>query len=150
MLNATLHYLLMANHTRLQKLIQTRAREFRLTPGQPKVLDYLQEHDGVMQKAIALGCHIEASSLSSILNGMEKAGLITRNMQQDNRRTVWIRLTDYGRETCDRLNREFLKAEQLALKNFSEEEVSLLLGMLERICENLSELDEKDGGQNSL
>ena len=149
-MNSTLHYLRMANHTRLQKLIQTRAREFGLTPGQPKVLDYLQEHDGVMQKAIALGCHIEASSLSSILNGMEKAGLITRNMQQDNRRTVWIRLTDYGRETCNRLNQEFLKAEQLALKNFSEEETGLLLGMLGRICENLSELDEKDGEQNSL
>lgn len=150
MLNATLHYLLMANHTLLQKMIQTRAREFGLTPGQPKVLDYLQKHDGVMQKAIALGCHIEASSLSSILNGMEKAGLITRNMQQDNRRTVWIHLTDYGRDTCDRLNREFFKAEQIALKNFSKEDVGLLLDMLGRICENLGELNEKDGGQNAL
>ena len=30
-----------------------------LTLGQPKVLDYLKDHDGVSQKEIAAGCLIE-------------------------------------------------------------------------------------------
>ena len=31
---------------------------FGLTPGQPKVLDYLKEHDGASQKEIAGACGI--------------------------------------------------------------------------------------------
>lgn len=37
--------------------------------GQPKVLDYLKDHDGSSQKEIARACHIEPGSLTSILFG---------------------------------------------------------------------------------
>lgn len=67
------HYLLMADHAMLQKLVMSRIKPLGLTTGQPKVLDFLQDHDGAMQKDIAKGCHIEPSSLSTILGGMENA-----------------------------------------------------------------------------
>lgn len=60
------HYLLMADHAMLQKLVMSRIKPLGLTTGQPKVLDFLQDHDGAMQKDIAKGCHIEPSSLSTI------------------------------------------------------------------------------------
>lgn len=63
------HYLLMADHAMLQKLVMSRIKPLGLTTGQPKVLDFLQDHDGAMQKDIAKGCHIEPSSLSTILGG---------------------------------------------------------------------------------
>ena len=65
------HYLLMADHAMLQKLVMSRIKPLGLTTGQPKVLDFLQDHDGAMQKDIAQGCHIEPSSLSTILGGMD-------------------------------------------------------------------------------
>ena len=37
--------------------------------GQPKVLDYLKDHDGSSRKEIARACHIEPGSLTSILFG---------------------------------------------------------------------------------
>ena len=49
------HYLLMADHTMLQKLVMSRIKPLGLTTGQPKVLDFLQDHDGAMQKDIAKG-----------------------------------------------------------------------------------------------
>ena len=55
------HYLLMADHSMLQKLVMSRIKPLGLTTGQPKVLDFLQDHDGAMQKDIAKGCHIEPS-----------------------------------------------------------------------------------------
>lgn len=45
-----------------------------LSIGQPKVLDFLKENDGAVQKGIAKGCHVELASLSTILTGMEKMG----------------------------------------------------------------------------
>ena len=75
------HYQIMAAHTDLQKKVLNRLREAGLTAGQPKVLDYLQEHNGVNQKAIAAGCHMEPASVSSVLAGMEHAGLIRRQAE---------------------------------------------------------------------
>ncbi|MFR7668000.1 MAG: MarR family transcriptional regulator [Mediterraneibacter faecis] len=34
-------------------------------------MDYLKDHDGANQKEIAAACHIEAGSLTSVLNRME-------------------------------------------------------------------------------
>ena len=70
----TLHYLLMSDHLMVQKALVASVKDTGLTPGQPKILDYLLHHDGAIQKDIAMFCHIEPASLTSILNGMEKKG----------------------------------------------------------------------------
>lgn len=134
----SIHYLLMADHTMLQKLVWSRIKPLGLTAGQPKVLDFLQDHDGAMQKDIAQGCHIEPSSLSTILAGMERAGLIERSTRDENRRTVYVRLTALGREQCARLNDIFAAAEAEALRGFSAQEIEQARGLLDRIYRNLN------------
>ena len=52
----SLHYLIMANHMLVQHRIMEQLKNTGLTIGQPKVLDYLKEHDGSNQKEIARGC----------------------------------------------------------------------------------------------
>ena len=52
----SLHYLLMADHLLFQKSLLTSIKNTGLTPGQPKILDYLLCHDGVVQKEIAEAC----------------------------------------------------------------------------------------------
>ena len=132
------HYLLMADHAMLQKLVMSRIKPLGLTAGQPKVLDFLQDHDGAMQKDIAKSCHIEPSSLSTILGGMERAGLLERSTRDENRRTVYVRLTDLGREQCRRLNAIFAAAEEEALRGFSPQEMQQVQTLLERIYHNLN------------
>ena len=44
-----------------------------LTIVKPKVLDYLKDHTGASQKDIALGCHIEPVTLTTLLNRMEES-----------------------------------------------------------------------------
>ena len=79
-MNDSFHYLSMANHMMVQKKLMEQLKDTGLTLGQPKVLDYLKDHDGASQKEIAAGCLIEAGSLTSILNRMEEKGLIERKM----------------------------------------------------------------------
>ena len=125
-MNFTFHYLLMANHIMLQKQLFNNIKDLKLTLGQPKVLDYLRQNDGAMQKDIAQGCHIEAASLSTILNGMEKNGLITRNIDKYNRRNINIFMTEKGKEICKRIEQEFITIEKKAFYNFSEKEIQKL------------------------
>ena len=133
----SLHYLLMADHTLFQKLLFSGIRDTSLTLGQPKVLDYLSEHNGAIQKEIAFGCHIEPASLTSVLNGMEKKGLIKREMQNGNRRSQYIYMTEKGRNLSEIIKSQFEKIEEDALNGFSEDEVQQLLEYLKKIYINL-------------
>lgn len=141
----TLHYLLMSNHLMIQKALVSSVKDTELTPGQPKVLDYLLHHDGAIQKEIAVFCHIEPASLSTILNGMENKGYIERKNTDNNRRSLHVYLTETGRKYANRLNHEFTKIESEALKGFSETDSQQLQNLLGRLYENMVNIQKKEG-----
>ena len=45
-MDTSLHYLTMANQMLIQKRLLERVKASGLTLGQPKILDYLKDHDG--------------------------------------------------------------------------------------------------------
>ncbi|MBD5157137.1 MAG: MarR family transcriptional regulator [Butyrivibrio sp.] len=137
----SLHYLLMANHFIFQKKLFANIKDTDLSLGQPKILDYLKNHDGTVQKEIAAACHIEQASLTSVLNGMEKKGLIIRKMCNGNRRSLYVFLTEKGAGLAERIEAEFEDIEKAALDGFAEEEKELLKEYLSKMHTNIS-LDE--------
>lgn len=134
----TLHYLLMTNHLMFQKTLLAGIKDTGLTSGQPKVLDYLRNHNGVVQKEIASACHIEPATLTSVLLGMENNQLITRKMLNGNRRSLYVYLTDKGVELAARVKSEFDIIEKNALSGFTGEEKEMLNAFLTRINENIN------------
>lgn len=141
----TLHYLLMADHLMVQKALVASVKDTGLTPGQPKVLDYLLRHDGAIQKEIATFCHIEPASLTAILNGMEGKGFIQRRAVGNDRRSLHVYLTETGRTYADRLDREFVRIEAEALRGFSESESLQLQDLLGRVYQNMIAAQRKEG-----
>ncbi len=134
------HYLSMINHMTIQKKLMEQLKDTGLTLGQPKVLDYLKDHDGVSQKEIAAGCLIEAGSLTSILNRMEEKNLIERKMLNGNRRTFHIFMTESGKKNQKLVEETFEKIEETALNNISEEEQKVFMEIFHRIYRNLAEI----------
>ena len=96
----TLHYLIMANQMLVQKALLEQLKDTGLTIGQPKILDYLKDHDGSNQKEIAKACFLEAGSLTTILNKMEEKGLIERRILNGNRRSFHIQNRRKGIVRC--------------------------------------------------
>lgn len=135
----SLHYLLMENHTTMQKKIRNNIKEMDLSLGQPKVLDYLLDHDGAIQKDIARGCFIEPASISSILNGMEKNGLVIRKPDKENRRNYNIYLTDKGKEIAQKLQVEIEAVEKSAVIGLENDEIEKLKNWLEKIYQNMEQ-----------
>ena len=134
------HYLSMINHMTVQKKLMEQLADTGLTLGQPKVLDYLKDHDGVSQKEIAAGCLIEAGSLTSILNRMEEKGLIERKMLNGNRRTFHIFMTESGKKNQKLVEKAFKKIEKTALNGISEEEQKQFMDIFCRIYRNLADM----------
>lgn len=133
----SLHYLLMANHAMLQKQLFAGIKDLGLSIGQPKVLDFLKGHDGAVQKEIARGCHIEPASLSTILTGMEKSGLLNRQASEENRRIVNVYLTDKGKELSVKITEAFIELEERALSGLTAQERIRVLADLTAIHDNL-------------
>ena len=144
----SLHYLMMANQMLVQKALMERVKESGLTIGQPKVLDYLKDHDGSSQKDIARACFIEAGSLTTILNGMEEKGLIERRTLNGNRRSYHIFMTDEGKRKQQMIDEVFAEIEEKAVSDISDEEYSQFMSVYQKLYNNL--LNMKDGQQPEL
>lgn len=131
------HYLLMANQTVFHKKLLSNLKNTCLTLGQPKILDYLKDHDGASQKEIAAACYIEAASLTSILNRMEEKGMIERRMLNGNRRSFYIFMTPFGKELQEEVVNSFTMLEEEAFRNIPEEKKEELIDLLLTIHNNL-------------
>lgn len=136
------HYLLMANQAILHKKLLTLLKPLGLTLGQPKVLDYLLEHNGAPQKEIASACHIEAASLTAVLNKMEEKEIITRRMLNGNRRSYHIFLTARGETLAAEVSRTFRQLEEELFENISPRDRQHFMEIFSKIYENLK--DEKE------
>lgn len=138
-MDTSFHYLLMANQALLHKRLLANLKDTCLTLGQPKVLDYLKEHDGSSQKEIAQACHIEAGSLTSILNRMEEKGMLERKMLNGNRRSLYVFLTEKGKELQHIVEHEFISLEEKAFFGISEEERDCFMEVFRKIYDNLQQ-----------
>ena len=139
----SLHYLIMANQMLVQRGLLERLKETGLTIGQPKVLDYLKEHDGSNQKEIARACFLEAGSLTSILNRMEEKGLVERRMLNGNRRSFHVFLTENGKKNQERGEEMFAEIEKDALDGISSEEFETFMEVYRKIYGNLLQAERK-------
>lgn len=140
-MSPTFHYLIMAEHSMFQKELLAKLKDSGLTIGQPKVLDYLKDHDGTSQKDIARGCHIEPGTLTTLLNRMEEAGLVERRMMNGNRRSLYVFLTDKGKEQLELVTAAFAEMEAEAFRGLSETERKTFMDLFLRIYANTSRED---------
>lgn len=132
----------MKSHTLVSRRILAEAGKMGLTPGQPKILDFLLKFNEADQKTIAAYCEIEPATAGSILLRMEDAGLILRRQKNGNRRSLYVSLTENGRDAATKLMEIFQKAEEEAISGLSEQEVSQLKETLGKICTTMQKKRE--------
>ena len=130
------HYLVMAEHSMFQKELLTKLKGSGLTIGQPKVLDFLKDHNGASQKDIARGCHIEPGTLTTLLNRMEESGLVERRMLNGNRRSFYIFLTETGSRKLEQVSAAFKELEDEAFRGISDTDRETFMDLFYRIYEN--------------
>jgi len=120
---------------------KTAHKEFikvNLSEGQPKVLNFLVQNNGCIQKDIAEHCNIEAATVTSLLSNMEKNELVYRSQNSDNRRILNVFLTEKGIEAQKQVKKIFNNLDELCFKDFSEKDKIETIKLLTRIQNNLN------------
>lgn len=93
MTNEPLHRLLLRAQSAMNRDVLARASKLGLSPGQPKILEFLLQTGESNQKSIADYCEIEPATAGTILGRMERDGLIARARHEGNRRSLYVTLT---------------------------------------------------------
>ena len=133
----SLHYLLMKSHAMLSRIILSQANKIGLTSGQPKILDFLLKSEEADQKTIASYCEIEPATVGSILMRMEENGLVLRRQKEGNRRSLYVSLTEKGKQSAEKLMGIFNEAENMAVSNMTDEEIKVLKETLCKLCDTI-------------
>jgi len=68
-----------------------------IRPGELSVILLLAEHPGIRQGVLAERLMIKRAHMAKMVRGLERDGLITRRVPQDDRRAMELQLTDAGR-----------------------------------------------------
>ncbi len=111
-----------------------------ITVSQLRVLCYVSQkgkEGKVYQKDLEEHFGIRRSSVTELLQNMEKSGILTRTPCATDARTREIVLTEKGAVLDERLKEYITGLEEEFLKGFSREEKELLASFLIRLSENL-------------
>ncbi len=141
-IDETYHYLLLYNQGAFQRLLMLKLAPFGLTIGQPKILDYLADHNGCMQKELGTACQVDPATIVGLINRMEENGLVERRQQDGNRRSFYVYLTVEGWKKTKAVKIAFEELEKDAFHEFSNEEQEQLVSQMLRVKNNLMEMME--------
>ncbi len=128
---------------KIHRAISNRCRETNLdiTPVQGRLLMYISEHDEVTATDILEELRsVNKSTLSEVLNGMEKNHLIKRVESKEDSRKKLIVLTDKSNDVVLRMKKDFDNINKIALKDISEDEYNVFKEVLNKIERNMSRL----------
>ncbi len=139
----SLHRSLQACQALLYQQLFRFLKDTELTPGQPKILEFLETGEGSQQKEIAAACRIEPATVTSLLLYMEQAGLIRRREENGNRRSQYVYLTEKGRQNMRRTVRALEQTVESAFFGM-EQEQSTFGKTLQSIHGNLRQAIEKE------
>lgn len=113
------------------------------TRGEPKILEFLAEHEPCEQKVIAAGCNLDSASVTGILGRMEKRELIKRETKNGNRRSLYVSRTEHGEQMTEVVEETFTFVDKRAVEGLTKAEVKELERLLERVSQNLVALSEE-------
>lgn len=119
---------------------EERGKPYVVTPPQWGALEMLLAEDGVTIGAMSQKRGIDAPTATGIITRMEQNGLVERRHVREDRRVVKIFLTDEGRDIARTMLALVDKFDQSMKRGFSEGDIDHLLGQLQKIIANVSEI----------
>jgi DNA-binding MarR family transcriptional regulator len=131
--------LLNKKYEKLQRMV---VKEEDLTPPQYSILTELWKSDGKQFKELASACCCSPSTITGIVDNMEKKELVYRENNPDDRRSLLVKLTNKGKEI-----KNITPPIKFLLRNccddFTAKDVEELTNLLKKLSNSI-ELDELD------
>ena len=135
-----LPYLLNRAGARIATAFGEEVRPLGATLQMWRVLAALREQDGRRMGDLSDTTSIEVSTLTRLVDGMEKKGLVARRRAAHDARVVTLHATAAGRRLTSRILPIAERYERVALAGFAGHEAATLKAALRRLFANMDRL----------
>ena len=105
--------------------------------GQMPMLEYIGRHPGCNQKEIADRFAFTRAAISKSVVKLEEKNLVYRKTSESDARENQLFLTEQGKESIVMFKSCFDEINELAFKDFTEEEITQLNNLFDKILRNL-------------
>ncbi|MYL60016.1 MarR family transcriptional regulator [Virgibacillus halodenitrificans] len=116
-----------------------------ITTDQFPTLQYIQKHQQCTSSEIAAFLGVGKSAITAQINRLDEKGLIIRRRDKQDRRIVYLQLTERGNELVDYTRNNLTKEIGTYLGNFNEEEIHTFIQALEKLAHVMA--TDKKGDQ---
>ena len=134
-LTQCINYLLTTAQHSVFQYLNGKLSEYDVTPSQYGVLSCLWQREFATPKQISEILCLETSTISGVLDRMQKKGLIDRVINRNDRREVRVVPTEKGKALEEPISKIIDEVNEEGLKCFTDEEVALLKNQLRTISE---------------
>lgn len=125
----------------IKKMMRSAVCEKRcmISPTQVKIIEYLckSKDETVYQKDIEKTLNLKRSTVSGILDTMEKNNLISRKNVKEDLRLKEIVLTDYAIDKLNLIKRKIKEINNALGKNISEDDLKVFYRVTKQIKQNI-------------
>ncbi len=132
-INNCINFLLSASQNAVFQYLSKQLAKHQITPAQYGVLSCLWQYDELSPKKLGELLYLETSSISGILDRMQKNGLIDRRIDPNNRRAILVSVTPKTLDIKEDVESIIEEMNAHFLAPFSEEEATALRGALDII-----------------
>ena len=128
---------------KIKQHLNDRLKDNNLTLSQFMVLKYLKQHDNekVSQKELTQAVQVTHPTMIGLIDRLEEKGMVSRQVDGNDRRYRYIRLTDMGRQYLNQSKQDAEVMDSALVRNFTQEEVAVLKSLLDKVYENISDLE---------
>lgn len=131
-------------YTESRRLTKGFAAQFGLTGPQLTVVKLLDSIGDMSLSELSERIRAQNSTVTGIIDRMEREGLVTRMRSKDDRRVVHIRLSPKGRELAGRIPLEPMEMLRESLESLGPTDARDLLRILTKVAKKVKQLvDEK-------
>ena len=109
------------------------ALKSELTASQLLVLRHLAENGAALPSAIAKSIDLKQATVTVLVNKLEDGGHVTRRRDTEDRRRVWVELTDAGNEAREKSPDLLQNRFERGFEGLEEWEQAMLVATLERV-----------------
>jgi DNA-binding MarR family transcriptional regulator len=126
-------FLLAKAYQRASALFKEEFDCYDLTPQQFGLLAFLWQEDGRSQAELSAKSHVDRTTMSGIVDRLEKEGLVKRLPHPDDRRAYQVFLSNKGKAMEDELCDLAIHAQQKLNAPLTIEQQAILVHLLEKL-----------------
>ncbi len=133
-------------YTESRRLTKGMAREVGLTGPQLTVIKLLETFDNLSLSSLSERIRAQNSTVTGIIDRMEREGLVRRERSTSDRRVVHIRLSDKGQRLARQIQVEPMEIFRDALMSLTQADLRDLLRIMNKLQRYVRSKIAADGG----